>query len=304
MHWSASPQSSEFESDWVFEEPTPPQEPKEHECLKPGTSPRAVAPEPTGVDGGLPPRVAAPKLGLDKTVDLLSQVPGAGNEDPDLSALSAAHKTKLGLSDLTKPPPTMCPAVEPLTRDVKSCRGIRRSPMDPCPSPFHPRVRTVPVCTVGDTTEAEMKSYGLAALAPLAITHPSPPSGRTADPGVPGRGTKAIATAKLRIGLVHEVGGSLSPFSMCRYWGSVGRLLGPSSSSFCAQSAGIPGFPGCICLRIMLVGGLWAGYPTGGVRCYRGGRRPRPGVVTRVRGSIVMGTLVQGRVRLWVRVVT
>ena len=71
--------------------------------------------------------------------------------------------------------------------------------MYPCPSPFHPRVRTVPVCTVGDTTEAEMKSYGLAALAPLAITHPSPPSGRTADPGVPGRGTKAIATAKLQI---------------------------------------------------------------------------------------------------------
>ena len=52
--------------------------------------------------------------------------------------------------------------------------GIRSSPKDTCPSPFHPHVRTVPVCNEGDTFEAEMKSYGLAAPAPLAITHPSP----------------------------------------------------------------------------------------------------------------------------------
>ena len=91
----------------------------------------------------------------------------------------------------------MSPGVEPLTREVKSCGGIRSSPMDTCPSPFHPRVRMVPVCNVGDTTEAEMKSYGLAALAPLATMHPSPCSGGTPDPDVPGRGTKAIATANL-----------------------------------------------------------------------------------------------------------
>ena len=121
--------------------------------------------------------MAAPKLGLDETMDLLNLVLGAGDEDPDLSALSAALKTKLGLSDLKKPPPTISPSMELLTRDVKSCRGIRNSPMDTCPSPFPPRVRTVPVCTIGDTTEAEMKRYGLAALAPLATTHPSPPSG-------------------------------------------------------------------------------------------------------------------------------
>ena len=46
-----------------------------------------------------------------------------------------------------------------------------------------------------------MKSYGLATLAPLATTHPLPPSGRTGDPGVPGRGTKAVATANLQIEL-------------------------------------------------------------------------------------------------------
>ena len=119
--------------------------------------------------------MAAPKLGLDETMDLLSRVLDAGDEDPDLSALPAALKTKLGLSDLKKPPPTLSPGVELLTRDVKSCRGIRSSPMDTCPSPFHPRVRTLPVCSVGGTTEAELKGYGLAALAPLATVYPSPP---------------------------------------------------------------------------------------------------------------------------------
>ena len=122
----------------------------------------------------MPPRMAAPKLGLDETMELLSRVLGAGDEGPDLSALSATLKTKLGLSDLKKPPPTMSPVVELLTRDVKSCRGICNSPMDTCPSPFHPHVRTVPVCSVGDTTKAEMKGYGLAALAPLATVYPSP----------------------------------------------------------------------------------------------------------------------------------
>ena len=63
--------------------------------------------------------MAAPKLGLDETMDLLPRVPGAGDEDPDLSALSAALNTKLGLSDLRKPPPTMSPGVELLARDVK-----------------------------------------------------------------------------------------------------------------------------------------------------------------------------------------
>ena len=179
--------------------PTPPGEPKDRDCLKPGCSPRAVAPEPKSVDPDLPPRIAAPKLGHDETMELLSRALGAGDEDPDLSALSAALKTKLGLSDSKKPATTMTPGVALLTRDVKSCRGISSSPMETCSSPFHPRVRTVPVCSVGDTTEAEMKIYGLAALAPLASVYPSPLSGGTGDTGVPGRGTKAIATANPQI---------------------------------------------------------------------------------------------------------
>ena len=50
MDWSALAQSSEWEPDWASEEPTPPQEPKEHECLKPGPNLRALVPEPTCVD--------------------------------------------------------------------------------------------------------------------------------------------------------------------------------------------------------------------------------------------------------------
>ena len=201
MDWSSSAQSSEWEPDWLSGEPTPPEKPKEHKCLKPGSNPRAVAPEPTSVDRGLPPGMAAHKLGLDETMELLSRVLGAGDEDAHLSALSAALRTKLGLSDLKKPPPTMSPGVELLTRDVKTCTGIHSSPMDSCPSPFHPRVRTLPVCSVGYTTEAEMKGYGLSALAPLATVHPSPLSGGTGDTGVPGSGTKAIARANLQIEL-------------------------------------------------------------------------------------------------------
>ena len=142
--------------------------------------------------------MAAPKLDLDETMELLSRVLGACDKDPDLSALSAAVKAKLGLSDSKKPPPplaTMSPGFEPLTGDVKICGGIRSSPMETCPSPLHPRVRTAPISSVRDTTEAEMKSYGLAAVAPLATTHPSTPSGGTGDAGVPGTEKKAIATA-------------------------------------------------------------------------------------------------------------
>ena len=45
-----------------------------------------------------------------------------------------------------------------------------------------------------------MKSYGLAALAPLAITHPSPPTNAIGATGGWGTG-KAIATANLQIEL-------------------------------------------------------------------------------------------------------
>ena len=125
------------------------------------------------VESGLPPADVAPKLALDQNVELLTRVLGGRKEDRDLSALSAALKTKLRPFDLKRRPSAMSSGLELLTRDVKSFRAICSSPRDACPSPFHPRMRTVPVGNVGDTSEAEVKSYGLAALAPLAITHSS-----------------------------------------------------------------------------------------------------------------------------------
>ena len=110
-------------------------------------------------------------------MELLSRFLNAGDEDKDLGASSAALKAKQGLLDLRTPPPTMSPGVQLLTSDVKSCRGIRSSLMDSCPSPFHPRVSTVPVGSVGMGSEVTIRNYGLPALAPLATKHPSPPSG-------------------------------------------------------------------------------------------------------------------------------
>ena len=46
-----------------------------------------------------------------------------------------------------------------------------------------------------------MENYGLAALARHATVYPSAPSGGKGDTGVPGRGTKDIATANLQIEL-------------------------------------------------------------------------------------------------------
>ena len=194
---TTSNDSSEWEEDLISREPTPSLPSRPRPPL-----PRGVCPEPVRVERSLPSRMAAPKLGLDETMEPLFRVLGAGDEDPDLSALVAALKAELGLSELRKPPSTMSPGVELLTRGVKSCRGIRSTPLDTCPSPFHPCVRTVPVCTIGDSTEAEVEGYGVAALAPLATVYPSPPSGGKGDTGVPGRETKGIATANLHIELL------------------------------------------------------------------------------------------------------
>ena len=111
-------------------------------------------PEPLFVNQSLPPRDVAPILGLDETVELLTRIPGGHEEDPDLSALFTALKTKLGLCDLKKPSSTMSLRVALLTRDLKSCRGIHSSPMELCRSHFHPRVRSVRVCNVDGTSEA------------------------------------------------------------------------------------------------------------------------------------------------------
>ena len=56
----ASGDSSEWESVCVSKEPTPSKEPKEPEHMEPQPSARCVAPEPSCVERGLPPRPMRP----------------------------------------------------------------------------------------------------------------------------------------------------------------------------------------------------------------------------------------------------
>ena len=95
----------------------------------------------------------------------------------------------------------MSRGVELVTWDVKSCRGIRSSPLDTCPTPLIPRVSTLPVFNVGDTFNAEMKSYGLIAWAPWTITHLSAPIAATFGTSGWDRGTNVVATANFQIAL-------------------------------------------------------------------------------------------------------
>ena len=125
---SASNDSSEWEPDWVTEGKTSVKRPVPQEPEGPRPSPSGPPPEPVCVERGLPPHMAAPKLGLNETMEFLSRFLGAGDEDRDLSALSAALKSKLGLTELKEPPASMSPGVELLTQDVKSYREIRSIP--------------------------------------------------------------------------------------------------------------------------------------------------------------------------------
>ena len=67
--------------------------------VKETPEPVGLAREPVCVARGFTPRIAAPKFGLHGTVQLLRS-----EEDPYLSALSAALKRKLALSDWRRAP--------------------------------------------------------------------------------------------------------------------------------------------------------------------------------------------------------
>ena len=58
---SAPAHLSEWEPDWVSRKPTSWKMPV---CMERGPCPSGVSPEPTSVERGLPPSMAAPKLGL------------------------------------------------------------------------------------------------------------------------------------------------------------------------------------------------------------------------------------------------
>ena len=157
-------------------------------------TPRAPEVGPTRVEEQHHPR---PTYGaLDHTAELLAKLL-SGSEDPDVTALSEAIKAKLGIAEpLPKPElPSLSPGLSTLAEDLKRSRVSRLLPKVTCPSPFHPRARTVPMADLQDVTVTEIERRGLSALAPLAGVSPS---GLTPGGGKTGR---LIAQANIQLEL-------------------------------------------------------------------------------------------------------
>ena len=147
-------------------------------------TPRAPEVGPTRVEEQHHPR---PTYGpLDHMAALLAKLL-SGSEDPDVTALSEAIKAKLGIAEpLPKPElSSPSPGLSTLAKDLKRSRVSRLLPKVTCPSPFHPRARTVPMAELQDVPVTETEKRGLSALAPLAGVSPSgltPGDGKTGRP--------------------------------------------------------------------------------------------------------------------------
>ena len=111
---------------------------------------------------------------LDRTADPLAKLL-FGSEDPDVTALSEAVKAKLGITEPLPKPALLSPSpgLSTLADDLKRSRVSRLLPKITCPSPFHPRARTVPIAELQDVLVTETEKRGLLALAPLAGVSPS-----------------------------------------------------------------------------------------------------------------------------------
>ena len=142
---------------------------------------------------------AEPTYGaLDRTAEPLAKLL-SGSEDPDVTALSEAVKAKLGITAPLPKPALLSrlPGLSTLADDLKRSRVSRLLTKVSCPSPFHPRARTVPIAELQDVPVTETEKRGLSALAPLAGVSP-PPSGLTPGGGKMGR---LIAQANIQLEL-------------------------------------------------------------------------------------------------------
>ena len=135
---------------------------------------------------------------MDRTAELLAKLL-SGSEDPDVTALSEAVGAKLGITEPLPKPALLSPSpgLSTLADDIKRSRVSRLLPKVTCPSPFHPRARTVPIAELQDVPVTETEKRGLSALAPLAGVSPSP-SGLTPGGGKMGR---PIAQANIQLEL-------------------------------------------------------------------------------------------------------
>ena len=124
---------------------------------------------------------------LDRTGERLAKLV-SGSEDPNVIALSKAVKAKLGITEPLPKPALLSPSpgLSTLADDLKRSRVSRLRPKVTCPSPFHPRARSVPIAELQDVPVTETEKRGLSTLAPLAGVSP-PPSGLTPGGGKMGR---------------------------------------------------------------------------------------------------------------------
>ena len=145
------------------------------------------------------PHLPEPTHGaLGRTAELLAKLL-SGSEDPDVTALCEAVKAKSGITE-PLPQPALAspsPGLSTLAEDLKRSRLSRLLPKVTCPSPFHPRARTVSIAEPQDVPVTKTEIRGLSALAPPAGVPPLP-SGLTPGGGKSGR---PIAQANIQLEL-------------------------------------------------------------------------------------------------------
>ena len=108
------------------------------------------------------PHLPVPTYGaLDRTAELLAKLL-SGSEGPDVTALSEAVSAKLGITEpLPKPAlASPSPGMSTLADDLKGSRVSRLLPKVTCPSPFHPRPRTVPIAELQDVPMTDTEKKG------------------------------------------------------------------------------------------------------------------------------------------------
>ena len=87
----------------------------------------------------------------------------SGSEDPDVTALSEAVNTKMGISEHLPKPALFSPSprLSMLADDLKRSRVSRLLPKVTCSSSFNPRARTVPIAELQDVPVTETEKRGL-----------------------------------------------------------------------------------------------------------------------------------------------
>ena len=102
---------------------------------------------PRAPEKSVDPLRSEPTYGaLDRTAELLAKLL-SGSEDPDVTALSEPVKAKLGITEPLSKPALLSPSpgYSTLADDLKRSRVSELLPKVTCPSPFHPRARTVAI---------------------------------------------------------------------------------------------------------------------------------------------------------------